>query len=245
MNLIIDIGNTLTKVFIFNKDKIEYFQQYQTGNSIALKELFLSFNKIDCSIISAVAELPDEMISVIEKNVKHTFILDINTTLPVRNLYKTPETLGKDRIAGIAGAYNIFPGKNVLVIDAGTAITYDFINTSAEYLGGNISPGLMMRFKALNHFTNALPLIESQENTPFMGTTTKEAIIAGVQNGIIFEMNSYFDKFSAEYDDFKVILTGGDTFFFAHKLKCPIFAEPFLVAIGLNRILQYNVEKSK
>jgi type III pantothenate kinase len=245
MNLIIDIGNTLTKVFIFNGSKIEYFQQYQTGSKFELEKLFLSFNKIDYSIISSVTQIPIDLISIIEKKVKQPFILNMNTVLPVKNFYKTPETLGKDRIAGIVGAYNIFPGKNVLVIDAGTAITYDFISISAEYLGGNISPGLTIRFRALNYFTNALPLIQSQENFPFMGTSTNEAILAGVQNGVIFEMNSYIDRFSHEYGDFKVILTGGDTFFFAHKLKCPIFAEPFLVAIGLNRILDYNVEKSK
>jgi type III pantothenate kinase len=242
MNLIIDIGNTLTKLFVFEQNKIVYSNKIETGNQIDTEDLFVK-NNINNAIISSVAGIQEGLVHKIKKQTQNLIILDFLTQLPIKNLYKTPETLGKDRLAAIVGAHNIFPGHNVLAIDAGTAITFDFINKNAEYLGGNISPGLAMRYQALNYFTNKLPLLEKSDQFPFIGQNTDEAIIAGVQNGIIFEINAYIDKFAEEYDDLKVILTGGDTFFFAHKLKCPIFAEPFLVAIGLNRILQNNVEK--
>ncbi len=244
MNLIVDIGNTFTKLFVFENDEIAYFHQFNTNEKYAVNELFIEYPLITNAIISSVAEVPEELVSQIKKQVQILIMLDAETELPIKNLYKTPETLGKDRLAGIVGAYNIFPKQNVLAIDAGTAITFDFINEKGEYLGGNISPGLNMRFSALNHFTNKLPLLQKQEQFPLIGAGTDEAIIAGVQNGIIFEIESYIARFSADFAELKVILTGGDTFFFAHKLKCTIFAQPFLVAIGLNRILQNNAEKN-
>ncbi len=244
MNLIVDIGNTLTKLFIFDDNKVIYSTNYDTNSEFSLKELFLKYTNINQAIISSVAGISENLLKSIREQVQKLILLDYLTLLPFKNLYQTPETLGKDRIAAIAGAYNIFPYQNVLAIDAGTAITFDFINESAEYLGGNISPGLGMRYGALNYFTKKLPLLEKNDKFPFLGKNTNEAIIAGVQNGLIFEIDAYIQNFSQKYNSLKVILTGGDTFFFAHKLKCPIFAEPFLVAIGLNRILQNNAEKN-
>lgn len=243
MNLIIDIGNTLAKLFVFEENTIIYSTKIKTESLYNISELLNKFDKFDNAIISSVADIPDNLLVQIQQQVSKWFILDQTTKLPVKNLYKTPETLGKDRLAAIVGAYNIFPNQNVLVVDAGTALTFDFINLNAEYVGGNISPGLNMRYSALNYFTKKLPLLNISDQFAFIGQNTSEAIIAGVQNGILFEINGYVEKFGNNYHNLKVILTGGDTFFFAHKLKCPIFAEPFLVAIGLNRILQNNVEK--
>jgi len=244
MNLIIDIGNTFSKIFVFDKDEIVYSTQFETGSQITDYEFFLENPQLENAIISSVSVIPDEFVLQIKKKVKKLLILSDETPLPIKNLYKTPNTLGKDRIAGIVGAYNIYPNQNVLVVDAGTAITFDIINSAGEYLGGNISPGLNMRYCALNHFTNKLPLLEKQEHFAFIGSSTDQAIIAGVQNGIIFEIEAYIEKFSTDFKQLKVILTGGDTFFFAHKLKYSIFAQPFLVAIGLNRIIKNNVEKN-
>lgn len=244
MNLIVDIGNSFTKLFVFERDKIIHNSQLIEMTVKDIDELLYSYHKIEHCIISSVKNLDEKHLKIFQKKLKSVIFLDKNTLLPISNNYKSPETLGKDRIAAIVGAYNIFPEQNVLVVDAGTAITFDFINESGIYIGGNISPGLSMRFKALNLFTEKLPLLEASENEKFIGENTHEAIIAGVQNGIIFEIDTYIDKFLEQYPDLKVILTGGDTFFFAHKLKNRIFAKPFLVAIGLNRILLDNVKEN-
>jgi type III pantothenate kinase len=244
MNLIVDIGNTFIKLFVFDGNKLAQYSQVKTKEPLKINHLVDQYTDIKHAIISAVADVPD-VFNLLGQYISGRLIfLDHQTPIPVRNLYKTPESLGKDRLAAIVGANNIYKHQNVLAIDAGTALTFDFINRKGEFAGGTISPGLSMRFQALNHFTKNLPLLEASDNYPFWGTTTHEAIVAGVQNGIIFETDAYIDDFKRKFDDLKVILTGGDTFFFAHKLKNTIFAEPNLVAIGLNRILQYNVESN-
>jgi len=163
------------------------------------------------------------------------------TPIPIENLYKTPDTLGKDRLAGVTGGQSLFPGRPLLVIDAGTAITYDFLNAAGQYQGGNISPGLTMRLGALHKYTRRLPRVQPRRQTPVMADNTVEAIAAGVQNGIIYEMNQYIEHFTNQYPGLITILTGGDSFFFDNKLKYPIFVEPNLILIGLNKILKYNL----
>lgn len=244
MNLIVDIGNTFVKLFVFDGNKLVQFSQAKTKEPLKINQLIEQLRDTEHAIISAVADIPDVFNQLGQYISGRLIFLDHQTPIPVRNLYKTPESLGRDRLAAIVGANNIYKHQNVLAIDAGTALTFDFINRKGEFTGGNISPGLSMRFQALNHFTKKLPLVDPSDNHPFWGTTTHEAIVAGVQNGIIFETDAYIDDFRRKFDDLKVILTGGDTFFFAHKLKNTIFAEPNLVAIGLNRILQYNVESN-
>jgi type III pantothenate kinase len=244
MNLIIDIGNTFVKIFVFETNKIIHFQQNRTNEKIRNPEYFYEIQGIRHAIVSSVSEISEEISNILKKINGNVIILDQNTPIPIKNLYKTPETLGKDRLAGIVGAYNIYKQQNVLAIDAGTAIKFDLINKHAEYIGGNISPGLDMRFRALNYFTKKLPLLQKKDSNPLLGTSTEEAIVAGVQNGLVFEIEAYIDKLKADFENLKIILTGGDTFFFAHQLKNTIFAEPNLVAIGLNYILQYNVEKN-
>ena len=148
--------------------------------------------------------------------------------------------MGKDRLAAVAGAIGLYPNTNLLVIDAGTAITYELINSKHEFLGGNISPGMTIRYKALNEFTSKLPLLSASDETPLIGQSTKEAIQAGVQNGVLFEIQGLINELSSQYPSIKTIITGGDAEFFARKLKNPIFVHPNLVLIGLNRILEYN-----
>ena len=177
----------------------------------------------------------------LKHHLDHYIELTSRTELPIKNLYQTPETLGKDRIAGATGGISLFPGNNILVIDAGTAITFDFINKKEEYIGGNISPGLSMRYRALHQFTNQLPLLQKEDDIGMLGENTKKAIIRGVQNGIVFEMNHYIENLSLEHENLKTILTGGDSNFFDNKLKYPIFVESDLVLIGLNKILKYNI----
>lgn len=243
MNLIVDIGNTLVKVFFFEGKKMSFSQQIESAKRLKIFDILNQGHNIDKTIISSVVELNNGFYDKLKGFSRQLVILDENTKLPITNKYETRETLGKDRIAAAVGAYTIFPETNVIAIDAGTALTIDFISEKGEYLGGNISPGLSMRFKALNNYTSKLPLLGKNDQFPLIGKNTNEAIVAGVQNGIIFEIDNYISEFKSKYSDLKVILTGGDSFFFAHKLKNPIFAEPFLTAIGLNRILEYNVKQ--
>ena len=171
------------------------------------------------------------------------YFLDADTPLPVKIEYGTPETLGRDRIAGVVGAFYEKPDCNVLIIDAGTAITYDLLLKPGIFAGGNIAPGVKMRLKALHHFTGKLPLIEKIGDFPLMGTNTETAIRAGVIQGILFEIEGYIRKLKTVYPDLFIFLTGGDAFLLAEKLKTPIFVDKNIVLKGLNRILYYNAEK--
>jgi type III pantothenate kinase len=161
--------------------------------------------------------------------------------LPFKNLYKTPETLGTDRLAAAAGAFSHFPDTNVLVIDAGTAITYEFMEPGL-YLGGNISPGLMIRFRALHRFTGKLPLVNPSSGYEYPGQTTTSAIATGVIRGMIYEINEYIRTFEKKYADTRIILTGGDGDFFRDKLLKEVLYMPDLVMEGLNFILEYNAK---
>ena len=176
------------------------------------------------------------------KRLRHFIYLDERVALPVKIGYETPETLGKDRLAAVVGATYLRPGRNILIIDAGTAITYELVEASGLYKGGNISPGMTTRFRALHQFTSRLPLVMETEEIPLVGTSTGMAIRAGVVNGIVYEMDGYIDTLKAKYPDLLVFLTGGHSFYFERRLKNSIFADINLVLIGLNRILEYNVE---
>ncbi len=241
MNLIIDIGNTRTKVFVFEANRLLDDYTFRKLTSTTLSKL-LSSQSIDASILSSVVISGSATAKLLRKKT-HFVELSKNTSLPFRNDYKTKETLGNDRIANAAGALKTFPGKHCLIIDAGTCVKYDFINKSKKYLGGAISPGLMMRYRALNEFTSKLPLVKPSSSVQLTGKTTKESIISGVQLGILNEMEGYIRQYSLKYKGLKVILTGGDAVCFAHLLNFPIFAAPKLTAIGLNEILQHNLEK--
>ena len=168
-------------------------------------------------------------------------VLDNNTKVPIIKKYKTPETLGNDRLAASVGAWSLFPQKNSLVVDAGTAIKYDFVNSNGEYLGGSIAPGVEMKFKALNHFTGKLPLIEKNKGYELTGTSTEDALVSGVMFGSLMEMQGFIDTYSEKYENIQVIMTGGDYPYFADRLKGTIFAEPDLILKGLFEILKYNV----
>ncbi len=172
--------------------------------------------------------------------------LDKETALPFSNEYSSKETLGMDRIAAIAGAYSRFPSKPILVIDAGTAITYDFLTADARYLGGAISPGVQMRYRSLHEFTARLPLLQSSESavsTELIGHDTVNSIHSGVLNGTASEIAGQIERFRHQYPECLVFLTGGDAPLFDGSFKSEIFAAPNLVLEGLNTILNYNAEK--
>jgi len=241
MNLTIDIGNTRSKIAIIQQNEIiETITENELSVTV-INKIFSKYSEIKSVILSTVKDVNPEIISFLKS--KSNYFIDLNkdTPIPIENLYKTKLTLGKDRLAAIIGANNIFSNTSVLVIDMGTAITFDFINNKNQYLGGTISPGMEMRFKALNKFTGKLPLLNKNEDYNIIAETTASAIISGVQNGIIFETDSYINELKEQYEDLKVILTGGDAIFFDKKLKNTIFVNLNLNFIGLNRILEYNI----
>ncbi len=242
MNLAIDVGNTRVKIAVFEKDKlVELFVFQKTKILSEIKEI-LKKHEISVGIMSNVASISDSKLKKL-KDLVHIQVISSFTEVPFKNLYKTPKTLGVDRIALVAGAVSQFSGHNILVIDAGTCITFDFVNSEGEYLGGAISPGLKMRFNSLNYFTANLPLLEIDELTDFIGKNTKESINSGVINGAIQEIDGVINQYKKKFLDLTVVLTGGDTNFLAKQLKSSIFANQNLLLQGLNRILIHNTDK--
>ena len=242
MNLAIDVGNTRVKIAVFEKDKlVELFVFQKTKILSEIKEI-LKKHEISTGIMSNVASISDSKLKKL-KDLVHIQVISSFTEVPFKNLYETPKTLGVDRIALVAGAVSQFSGHNILVIDAGTCITFDFVNSEGEYLGGAISPGLKMRFNSLNYFTANLPLLEIDELTDFIGKNTKESINSGVINGAIQEIDGVINQYKKKFLDLTVVLTGGDTNFLAKQLKSSIFANQNLLLQGLNRILIHNIDK--
>lgn len=239
MNLVIDIGNTLQKYAVFDGKKIKH-QGVTESSDFFSEENFFSDNKgIEKAIVSSVCAIPESLLSGI-KSFCHLHILNTKTRLPFKNLYKTPETLGNDRIAGLAGAHSLHPGKNVLIIDAGTCITIDFLHANGEYSGGAISPGMTMKLKALHTFTGKLPLVTLREFNDDSGYDTETSILAGILNGSIAETDKAIDRYKEKYPELIVLLCGGDVSFLAKRLKNSIFAVPDLVLLGLNELLECN-----
>lgn len=241
MNLIVEQGNTTTKVAIYHQGRMEASFVYKDFRCELLAELFKQF-PLKQGILSSVIEVQDNLLTYLQERLEEFIFLDENTLLPVKVGYETPHTLGRDRLAAAVGGYTLQPGRDLLIIDAGTAITYDVVEASGLYLGGNISPGMTTRFRALHDYTRKLPLVSEQEEIPFIGTNTTAAIQAGVVNGIVFEMDGYIDGLRLKYPNLFIFLTGGHSIYLQGRLKNRIFADINLVLTGLNRILEYNVE---
>jgi len=241
VNLIIEQGNTSTKVAVFHQGNIEASFVCKEFNCALLAPLFEQY-PLKRGILSSVIGIHKEMIACLQKRLEQFILLDENTRLPIRIGYETPHTLGRDRIAAAVGGVALQPGKDLLIVDAGTAITYELVEASGLYLGGNISPGMATRFRALHDYTSKLPLVSEQEEIPLLATNTTAAIQAGVVNGIRYEIDGYIGDLRLKYPNLFVFLTGGHSFYLQGRLKNRIFADINLVLTGLNRILEYNVE---
>jgi type III pantothenate kinase len=243
MELVIDIGNTKTKLAIFNGSEIIAFKTISEP-SLNEVEVFVEGRKeVSSAILSSVTDYPGNLPEYLRSN--FTFLeLDEHTPVPITNRYLTPETLGQDRLAAAVAGASLFPNQPVLVINAGTCIIYDFVDASGQYLGGAISPGMEMRFRALNTFTGKLPLITPKEIDHITGRNTEESILSGVVFGMTGEMEAVIQQYSLLYPGLKVILSGGDLNNFDKRLKINIFAVPNIVIHGLHKILEFNVTKS-
>jgi len=235
VNLVIDFGNTRTKAAIFKDDTL-----LEKIDDLAVHDIpaLIDQHKPHHTIVSSVSKTKDELEATIGTNAMY---LSHQSNLPFKIAYNSPTTLGLDRIAAVAGAQHIFPNTNCLVIDSGTCVTYDVIDKDGVYHGGGISPGINMRFKALNTFTANLPLVEGAENISLVGKTTVESIQSGVIHGIIGEIEQFIRMYKDKFADLQIIICGGDAKYFENRLKADIFASPELVLTGLNRILLYNV----
>ena len=239
LNLIIDIGNTAAKVALFDGgEMVEVLTE--SNQSLDCLEALCAKYPVEQGIVATVIDLSERVLAALVALPFPLLWLDSKTPLPVTNLYETPETLGYDRMAAVVGANEQYPRRDILVIDAGTCITYEFIDSKGQYHGGNISPGMQMRFKALRQFTGRLPLVDTNGRKLPMGRDTETAIRAGVLKGMEYEISGYIESMKHKYPELLVFLTGGDEFSFDSSVKSIIFADRFLVLKGLNRILNYN-----
>jgi len=241
MNLVLDLGNSYSKIAVCDNKKVIEAATYEKISSREIAYFHARYSGLNGAIISSVVNYSREIVDYLRSLYQTCIELDHSTPVPLLNKYRTPDTLGYDRIAAAVGAYTIYPKTNVLVIDAGTAITYDIVTLEGEFLGGNISPGLAIRFKSLNKYTTRLPFLERPEEKPsLVGNSTKEAIQSGIVNGLLFEIDGFIASISKEYPKLQVVLTGGDANYFVGKLKSSIFVDLNLNLIGLNRILEHN-----
>lgn len=239
MNIVIDYGNSSAKVGIFNEHQL--IQKQVFADPAVLKTFLQTFEAAHI-LISSVSQ-PAETVASWAVHTTHRYILDRTLPLPITNGYATPATLGVDRIAAACGACALFPNTSCLALDAGTCITYEFIDASGRYHGGGIAPGLTMRLEAMHTFTARLPRVAITDNPPLIGNSTETCMQSGAIHGMACEMDGVIARYRAQYPDLQALLCGGDGPFFENKLKEPIFASPDLVLIGLNRILQHNLKQ--
>ena len=241
MNLVIDIGNTRVKAALFKENLLLELKIYNSVSELLSDLNFIRKGKN--AIIGSVVDDLDLFYSALNSLIP-TSVFTSQTKTPLTNLYYSVNTLGSDRLLAAIGAYTLYPNTDILVIDAGTCIKYNFTNSKNEYLGGGISPGIQMKFKALEHFTSKLPLVELDTNfNELIGTNTQNSILSGVLNGSVAEIEGIINEYKILYPNIICVLTGGDSEFLAKRLKNSIFTHQNLVLKGLNDILNYNLEK--
>lgn len=246
VNLVIDVGNTFSKIAVFENDIKAYFSRSEHLEEEEIIGLVDQY-QVKNLIISSVKDLSEDNYKI--KYPQLNYIrFNHQTKSPIINNYATPQTLGLDRLAAVIGAKKLYPEDPVLIIDAGTCVTFDFVDEKSVYEGGSISPGKTMRLKAMHQFTGKLPEVELGNDLSthqLLGSNTVEALQTGVFNGMLFEIEGYIRHYSQKYSSLKIILCGGDASFFDTRLKNSIFAhqillEPLLVLIGLNTVVNYQ-----
>ncbi len=240
MNLVIDIGNTLVKVYLFENDQIvskNFLNEVSLINYAKSLRKDFNIKNIICSSVTRSYKIE---LSKLFEDVKYYELSDKNLKIPFNNNYDTKDLLGQDRIGLVSAAFFKFPNENSLIVDIGTCITYDFIDSKNIYHGGAISPGINMRYNSLSKFTANLPLLEHKNVNKIIGSSTVESIHVGVSSGIIGEINEYVNNLQKKYSKLNIIITGGNSMFLLNKIKNAIFADQDFLATGLNNILKYN-----
>ncbi|OOG71799.1 type III pantothenate kinase [Flavobacterium sp. A45] len=242
MVLTIDVGNTRIKGAVFERDKMkEVFVFPKEEIQEKIEEVLKKHKKVTHLVVASVGDV-DKNSFLRFQNELDVWFVSPEDNFPFANNYATPKTLGIDRMVLAAGATLQFQGQNRLIIDAGTCVTYDFVDENDVYHGGAISPGLRLRYESLHNFTEKLPLLTLQSPRYFVGDSTTEAIHSGVVNGLVYEINGFVDEYQSKYPNFIIILTGGDTEFLAKRLKNTIFANSNFLLESLNQIFQYKIE---
>ena len=241
MNLVVDIGNTILKLGLFKKNVLINYFEFDNNYYENIRNI-LESNSVLNSIISNVSDPENKIIQLLK--IKTKFIpFDSSLKTPFTNKYTSKKTLGQDRIALVSSSVKLYPNEYVLIIDCGSCITYDFINNKNEFIGGAISPGLLMRYKALNNFTSNLPLLKPKKINYIIGDNSEKSIHSGIINGITAELNGMIDSYKKEYKKIRIILTGGDSKFLSSKIKNTIFANSNFLFLGLNHLIEFNKKK--
>jgi type III pantothenate kinase len=243
MSLCIDLGNTRAKCAVYNKDTLVGYHRCADLDFVLLKEWKKEYS-LNQAIISTTRNLENEVIEHLGF-LFNLIILDHQTPIPISNLYETPESLGKDRLAAAVGSTTLFPNENIIFIDAGTCLTYNFVDHQGRYHGGNISPGVHMRLEAMHRFTDKLPMVDVAYHKDLLGKNTVKAMQNGAVRAAIYEITAFIDSISKKYGVCRVVITGGDAKLFAKHLNFKIFAHPNLVLFGLNKILMFNLSHDR
>ena len=242
MILTVDVGNTRIKGAVFEGDTaLKYFVFDAIELEKSIENILKKYKKVTHLIVASVGNIEKEAFLAFEKDVFIHFVSH-NDYFPFVNTYETPRTLGIDRMVLASGATLKFPKQNRLVIDAGTCVTYDFVDYNDNYLGGAITPGLRLRYEALHNYTSKLPLLTLDNPKDFIGNSTSQSIHSGVVNGLVYEIDGFIDEYKGLSLNFIIILTGGDTEFLAKRLKNTIFANSNFLLESLNQTFQYKIK---
>ena len=243
MILVIDVGNSRIKAAVFEDTMIlEIFIFTKIELKKNIENILKKFQKVSDLVISSVGDVEKQSFLAFETQLNVNFITN-NDSFPFLNKYSTPQTLGIDRMVLATGAVLQFPNQNRLVIDAGTCVTYDFIDAENNYLGGAITPGLRLRYESLHNYTAKLPLLTLETPKSIIGNSTSDSIHSGVVNGLVFEIDGFIEEYRTQYLNFIIILTGGDTDFLAKRLKNTIFANSNFLLESLSQTFQYKIKK--
>jgi type III pantothenate kinase len=242
MNLIIDIGNSRVKVAVYQQRSLQRKFTFSLSEfTIAHIEEIEANYTINRYIIANSGKIDEAIVAYISSKPIHLFF-DAGTPIPIQNQYASPQTLGKDRLAGVVGAKALFPSENCLVIDCGTCVTFNFITKDAIFIGGSIAPGLMMRYKAMHEYTAKLPLVNIGNIDDFIAADTENSLRVGAQMGLLFEIERFIEEYTQRFGKIRTLLTGGDADYFVKHLKNKIFAPENLTLTGLNVILNFNTQ---
>ncbi|MDD4848309.1 MAG: type III pantothenate kinase [Bacteroidales bacterium] len=243
LQIIVDIGNTWVKIAAYMNHQCVKTDRNREVTNDFLESFLQDFSdKKPRAIVSSVRHILPEMMPMFHEKF-HCLLLNAQTPVPIFNHYATPQTLGSDRLAAVIGAATLFPNTPLLVFDAGSCLTWDFIDAQKNYWGGGIAPGINMRLQAVHNFTEKLPLVETGFATGLLGNTTIDAIKAGCVNATVLEIDAVIEDFKKRYPDLKVIFCGGDAEMLQKEIKNNTFAHPDLVQVGLKEILDFNEDK--
>jgi len=238
ITLCFDFGNTRLKCAVFEESTLTEIRVLENDHDDTIRSLIQQYRPAKSILSSVINHNPAMETLLAEATRFHK--LDHQSKIPVTTPVGKPQTIGADRLAMVVAAVHLFPGKNNLIIGLGTAITYNLVNKYHEFLGGGISPGMEMRLRSLHEFTAKLPLVEKDWNLPLIGYDTRTNILSGVILGMAREIDGMIELYDEKYDNFNVLLTGGDTPFFVYHLKNKIFADPNLIYKGLYAISEHN-----